>query len=214
MTPGKPSRILLAAAIVVAAQAGARYLDVHYAPGDPSPPRRKLTELPHELGPWMGVDAPMPETFERATGAMEMVNRTYAAPAGENVLLNCGVWIDYSTVLPHSPEACYPAAGWEVLDKRSIEVACPDGPSAFARLLILRRDAEELAVVYWCHLGDAIVVDHAPVRELRQRLRGTGERLPAAVKVTLQMPLSTWTNAEQSVSRLAGLVMAETAKIR
>jgi hypothetical protein len=95
-----------------------------------------LDELPMSYGPWHGKDAKMDSEVARATGASGMVSREYV---NERTGVRLSVVVLYgpaSKVFIHSPELCYPGAGFRAVEGPLIQkIAVGERKLPFASLL-------------------------------------------------------------------------------
>jgi hypothetical protein len=72
-----------------------------------------LAELPMKIGSWEGHVATMDPRIVRITGSTDLVSRRYVdrqTGVGLDVIVLYGPMSD---TLPHTPEVCYPSAGFE-----------------------------------------------------------------------------------------------------
>ena len=82
----------------------------------------QLHEVPLKIGEWEGKDiGESDERVKEISGAAGEFNRVYRNPAGEEVrvMLMCARFRD---IFYHSPDKCYPAAGFEMLNPPQQEV--------------------------------------------------------------------------------------------
>jgi EpsI family protein len=108
--------------------------------------------LPSELGPWVAsgdeeLEAWVLEMIEPDAYLMRSYQREGAAPIG----LYVGMYARWSGFgrAPHSPQGCYPAAGWEILGRHSVGVPAAGGEPFRAKLLEMQKDGSGQAVLYW-----------------------------------------------------------------
>jgi EpsI family protein len=94
-------------------------------------PRIDLAELPMTLGPWKGLSTELDPQIARGTGADQVVTRRYVnqdtGVAVEMILLY-GPAVE---MYIHSPEVCYPAAGYALRggpDARPVEAGDVKAP--------------------------------------------------------------------------------------
>jgi hypothetical protein len=110
-------RVALAVALLGASAAGrawqARRVDQMLRDGRVSP--CSLADIPKVLGPWIGDDEKTDSAITRATGSTDSIFRSYQhQTTGQRISLI--VLFGPSTEMyVHSPENCYPAAGYEKL---------------------------------------------------------------------------------------------------
>jgi hypothetical protein len=133
-TPGGPpwARLVVVLAIL-AASGGARAwqgrrVDDALERGRSSP--FPLADLPMTIGSWEGRDEAMDPKIVRITGGTDLVTRRYVdrrTGVGLDVLVLYGPTFDVS---PHTPEVCYPAAGFEAIPGASERPILVGGPAA------------------------------------------------------------------------------------
>ena len=107
-----------------------------------------LAEIPIQIDRWEG------EEVEVETGVAEMldadfnVQRAYFHPVGGLVWLYVGYYGTERGGRPeHTPWACYPSNGWEIVRKEVIEL---DSASGFkANEIVVERDGELRLVHFW-----------------------------------------------------------------
>ena len=165
------------------------------------------------LGDWVGTPVDIDDELFGKTGANIMNNWLYRAGNGNSVLLSLGLWNKYDIVLPHSPDSCYPAAGWQEVEKEDLSIACQNGTTIPARLVTYVRKSERILVLFWFRFGDDILLDSPEVRMLKQRLRREGRENPLAIKVLMQADASPSESAKSRLLELAALVGPRVASI-
>jgi EpsI family protein len=159
--------------------------------------------LPDEVGDFVGRDEPLDKRLVRGAEAATMINRVYRNRVGDAVIVNLGVWTQYKKVIPHAPEICYTMAGWEIASRRDMEVPTGSGKKARIKQFIFQNGTKRIAVAFWVHLDDEIFAEGENVRRARQRLRGTGDKLPPLIKVMLQTDAADVEQAQTRLSRFA-----------
>jgi len=124
--------------------------------GSASLPAGALAGLPMRLGDWQGVDLPIQNSFA-LPAADEVLSRSYV-PIGERqgVSLYVGTGIRFRDLMGHRPEACYPAAGWVLLDEKSLSLPLRDGRSLDCRLTCFQREGldSDTITVLNCYVSD------------------------------------------------------------
>jgi hypothetical protein len=166
-------------------------------------PKTGPDTLPMTIGDYVGRDEPLDVRTVAASDADIMLNRVYRNRLGDYVIANIGIWTNYEKTIPHSPEGCYPAAGWEVADRRILEVPQGRVKPFDAKLFVFQRGTSRIAVAFWVQLGDETLADSEGIRQMRQRLRFSGGKLPPLVKVMLQTEGRDLVQAEARLSRIA-----------
>jgi EpsI family protein len=113
--------------------------------------QQPLSTLSNRLGLWRGVGPD--QTLDAETLAVlrpsAYLLRNYADPAG-NV---CAVFVAFFALqqegqIIHSPRHCLPGNGWQISQRKTVEVTGPGGPWRVNHL-ILSRNLEKLSVLYW-----------------------------------------------------------------
>jgi EpsI family protein len=170
--------------------------------------------LPDVIGDFKGRDEPLDERIVAATSADVVLNRVYRNQLGDVVIVNVGVWIDYGRGIPHSPDVCYPLAGWEIANRHQLNLSTSDNRPLRVKQYVFQRDTSRIAVFCWVHLGDGVIVDSEEIRQMLQRLRQTGGNLPPLVKVMLHTSAPDIEQAESRLSRFVSALFPYTDAIR
>ncbi|MCA9291668.1 MAG: exosortase-associated EpsI family protein [Phycisphaerales bacterium] len=71
-----------------------------------------MTSAPRFIGPWTGIDAPVPAEAQKLLRPNAILSRTYTRPgrSGVHVLIvHCN---DARDMIGHYPPICYPGSGW------------------------------------------------------------------------------------------------------
>ena len=77
-----------------------------------------LADLPYTLASFRGVDSPVGDNVEQMLRADFNVMRAYVAPFGQVVHLYVGYYGTRRGGTPeHTPQACYTAHGWEIVNE-------------------------------------------------------------------------------------------------
>ncbi len=202
-------RLLVVVALIVGTQAGVYLIDRGWTPAPARLPDFDPQQWPLVLGNWQGQSTPV----ELTGGAKPCGNWLYRNPTGDQVSLLIGVWDKYTVVLPHTPEYCYPAAGWKLASQKEVEVPVENQPAITARILYYERDTERVAVMFWYHFGDQILIEHEQLRSMQQVLRGKVSELPPAIKVMLHTSAFDPDAVDARLTSFASLVAARTTKI-
>ena len=87
-----------------------------------------LERFPVQIGDWTGQDISMDEAIVDATGTDAHISRRYSRSSDlESVSLYVACGVNAHKVLSHGPPACYIAAGFSLVDSRSMELLLNDG---------------------------------------------------------------------------------------
>jgi EpsI family protein len=108
-----------------------------------------LLELPTEIAAWRALgDLPVTTDVERMLHADFNLRRIYGHPRGGRVELYLGYYGTERGGRPeHTPDACYPSAGWEILARQVIEV--DRARSLRAHEFAVERNGERQLVHFW-----------------------------------------------------------------
>lgn len=116
----------------------------------------QLPNVPENIGEWTGEEAP--ETDKRIleiAGAVGSLSRVYRNERGEtvSVFIVCGRLMD---VFHHTPDRCYPAAGFETVGEKIKQVVeTNDGPAQFRTATFLKAEpgGNQMLRIYWSFNG-------------------------------------------------------------
>jgi hypothetical protein len=115
----------------------------------------KLSDLPLQLGEWIGKDEPVdPDIVERSQ-TTEYLNRVYESPRHPGLAMR--LWINYSregTNLRHSPEICLPSAGRTKIESQTRELSVGFGKGGVTRVTRLAYTRGDLVehVGFWYYI--------------------------------------------------------------
>jgi EpsI family protein len=141
-----------------------------------------LAALPLTVGEWAGADVSMTSAEVELLRADHHVQRLYARPPGETLWLYVGYYGTARGGVPeHTPEACYAAAGFGIVERRG----AGGGPAA--RELLVEQGGARQLVHYWFRSyrrsglagGLDRTLDHLAGRILEGRADGALVRLAA-----------------------------------
>jgi EpsI family protein len=170
--------------------------------------------LPENIGDFAGKDEPLDERVVTNTRADGMLNRVYRNRLGDSVSVNLGVWTLFDFGIPHAPDTCYPAAGWETVSRQMVPVQIEGQNPITVKQFIFQRGTSRIAVAYWVQIGDVMITDNEPIRKMRQAARGTHEKLPPLVKVMLHTDARDVAQAEARLNRFVANLVPITSKVR
>jgi EpsI family protein len=115
-------------------------------------PHEAAIGLPRQLGAWVAGDDLELDAWSLEKAAPDSyLMRRYQRQGAAPVELYVGLYAGSTGFgrAPHSPEGCYPAAGWEILGRASVDVPVVGGERLRARLLELQKDGREQVVLFW-----------------------------------------------------------------
>jgi EpsI family protein len=175
--------VWIAVAAIVLVQGTVVAIERSFAPSAVRPLRRPLSDLPFAIGAWSGKDTVLdPRTFI-AVGSDQQINRMYRNPAGDEIAVHCACWITSDDWVPHPPEQCYTANGWELLQTRTM--ALPNRPDVQIALQDYQRAGSHLAVAYWYEMDEQTFIDREGARAARRTQWGRRMWSPV-IKTLLQ----------------------------
>jgi EpsI family protein len=108
--------------------------------------------LADRIGPRVVVRSqPLPAVEVEVLQPDVYVSRIYAADSVRPILLYAGLYAGRATYGKgaHDPAICYPSAGWEILDTRSVRVPLANGEEFVATRLRAQRGNARQDVLYW-----------------------------------------------------------------
>jgi len=80
-----------------------------------------LVEIPMKLGPWKGEESKLDSEIARVTGAVDMASRIYTDQRTGTKVSVVVLYGPATKVYIHSPENCYPRAGFRQIDNRMVQ---------------------------------------------------------------------------------------------
>lgn len=179
---------LLLFALMFAASAAAVVLRPTHKVADQQPPVDLLTLIPKHFGDWHEepqnfaavVNPQQKEVLDKIYN--QTLSRTYINAKGYRVMLSVAYGGDQSDGMQvHKPEICYPAQGFQLLNKSTATIALPFGP-----LLVTRVDTQlgsrREPITYWITVGDQ-VVQNGIHKKLVEMSYGFSGRIPDGMLV-------------------------------
>jgi hypothetical protein len=154
------------------------------------PLNRSFSELPLEIGGFIGEDQKFDEEIARSVAAVDSVSRMYKSPSGVEITLHAAAWDSLSQpTLPHPPRICYVASGAQIVDQRQVTVDTenPTELPMVAQVLTIDREGRQSFVLYWYRWDDDVCITRSQAVLTRLRLVGQSE-WPPVVKVMLETP--------------------------
>jgi EpsI family protein len=107
-----------------------------------------LAALPPTIGAWRARDVPLEDSVEEELRADFNVQRVYAHPSGDTVVLYVGYYGTERGGRPeHVPHACYTGAGWGIAAARAL-VADP-ATGRRVNEFVAEREGDRRLVHYW-----------------------------------------------------------------
>ncbi len=116
--------------------------------------------FPKTVGSWTGHDMIVDKEVRKVLNADKVLTRTYTESEYGN---SAGLLIVYRKYgrrdFIHRPEACYPAAGWKIVEREETKIPF-NGKNIPAIKVIAEKDNAREIIVYWFSSGDRTVADY------------------------------------------------------
>lgn len=114
-------------------------------------PAETVLKIPSRVGPYeqVGPDLKVGDRVKKVLGTSIVMMRDYRAPNGRSIILTI-VYAGATRRSLHFPEVCLVGAGWEI-NKQYMD---PVGFDFTGKRLVLTRNSNEEAVLYWFKTGD------------------------------------------------------------
>jgi EpsI family protein len=178
--------ILLAA--MVAASGLALGLKPTVKVADAGPKINLESMVPHRFGEWQQarfgstqiVDPQQQATIDKIYN--QTLSRSYVNSRGYVIMLSLAYGSDQSDSLQlHRPEVCYPAQGFQLLDKRSGILEFPSSKVPAMRLRTVLGPRQE-PVTYWTTVGNKVVLGRLQ-KKLAEMSFGLNRKIPDGMLV-------------------------------
>ena len=114
-----------------------------------APLKQGLETVPLELAGSRGQNVEMAPGIVADLGAQDFIKRQYHGPDGTSFTIYVGYFDNLGTMKGHSPEVCYPGAGWDQLQGASKVFADGQGNQVEANILVFGKRGLRQAVVSW-----------------------------------------------------------------
>ncbi len=113
-----------------------------------------LRALPLVVADWRAIDIPIEQDVADMLRADLNVQRAYVHPQGYVVYVYVGYYGTTRGGTPeHTPEMCYPAQGWAILARDSVEIAGTSGLAA--REFVVEKEGDLRLVHFWYRTAQA-----------------------------------------------------------
>ncbi len=165
-------------------------------------------QVPESFAGWVGQDIPIADDTVRVLNAYSFINRLYRNPSKSTVSLHAASWENEDTIspAPHHPDICYPAAGWKLLERKTVQCEATGG--AFPMELILfERNGQRVVAAVWFQTGDLRYASGEQFKKNRSRFWGTRE-WPGTEKFLLQTNGSSIDASSEVLTTFAADLMA------
>lgn len=116
--------------------------------------RKRLDDIPSELGDWTARRDRLPAIVERVAGASEYFFADFISPSAEAV----NVYVSYYETqkhgqIPHSPKVCLPGGGWKIDRIDPVNVPGPNGQMISVNRMMTSMGQQRMLAYYWLKQG-------------------------------------------------------------
>ena len=176
--------------------------------GEPLPPRFNMSHFPYQMGNWKGEELEILDETVQVLRCHSHLNRVYRDSLAHTVTLHMAAWLNTDLVVPapHHPEVCYPAAGWEIMERRQHIFPTPDGEIT-CELMLHQKESSSVVTAHWYTLGDISLTGTGGFSPQRLKFWGT-QSWPSTVKYLLQTQAPSIEAAEPVLGLFAEQVMS------
>ena len=134
--------------IVLALTAVLRY--AHMAKASSSPVGLRLGEFPMSAAGWQGKSVAYPDWLPEELGANEFFIREYTSGQHSSAVTMYAAYFDarYGGTA-HHPDVCYPAQGWNIIERSRLAVNLDGATIEVTRMLIQKGLTKQLVLFYF-----------------------------------------------------------------
>jgi EpsI family protein len=120
--------------------------------------QQRLQLFPLQVEDWEGTKGRLDEQVVTALQLDDWILHRYRHPSGVFLWLYIG-FLEHQTPQKshHSPQICYPGAGWELVQQGVQQIAVPEGEPILVNKLLVQKGLERQLVLYWYQWGDRIL---------------------------------------------------------
>jgi EpsI family protein len=146
----------------------------------------RLQEFPLHVGGWEGTESRLEPSIVAMLGLDDWISRLYRHPSGVWVWFYVG-FLQHMTLGHHSPQVCYPAQGWALLETGLQLIKISREQSISINRLLVKKDLERQLVLYWYQWGEKVITEkQGPWGLLESKLRAMSSIFtPARLDTTL-----------------------------
>ncbi len=155
--------------IIVLGLTGAlRY--AHMAKASSFPVGLRLSEFPMNVAGWQGKSVPYPDWLPEELGANEFFIREYTNGQGAAVTLYVAYFDARYGGTGHNPDVCYPAQGWNIIERsrRAVQV---DGATLEVTRMLIQKGLTKQPVLFYFQAGSQTIPELSGYR-LRAIVQG------------------------------------------
>lgn len=128
------------------------------------PARRAFADFPLRLGAWQGRAERLDRLYTDALNFDDYLMADYRDPAGHALNLYAGYYAaQRADKAPHSPRACMPGQGWEIVSQARVSLAGlgRGGQAMPVNRILIRKDGMRQLVYYWYPQRGRAITDEA-----------------------------------------------------
>lgn len=140
--------------IVLGLTALLRY--AHMAKASSSPVGLRLGEFPMSAAGWQGKSFPYPDWLPEELGANEFFIREYTNGQGSAVTMYAAYFDARYGGTVHHPDICYPAQGWNIIERsrRAVQV---DGATIDVTYMLIQKGLAKQSVLFYFQTGNKTI---------------------------------------------------------
>jgi len=175
-------------------------------------PKVDLSVLPLALDGWVGEEVEIRDDTVQILKADGFINRVYHDSSGREISIHVANWLNAETIsaAPHHPEICYPAAGWEIRERRTTQLTTAAGDIPI-ELISFQKGQQRVVSGHWFQVADIRFVSSDGFQRQRHRFWGK-KAWPSTTKFLLQTVAPSVDAAEERLKGFATLIANELAK--
>jgi EpsI family protein len=148
-----------------------------------SPLQQQLQLFPLQVEAWEGMEGRLDEGVIAELNLDDWLLRRYRHPSGDSIWLYLGFFAHLAPKKSHhSPQVCYPAWGWELVQRGVQQVALPEGEPIVVNKLLVQKGLARQLVLYWYQQGEKILPENYSGWEVY------GGRLAALLSILHRVP--------------------------
>jgi len=180
--------------IVLGLTALIRY--AHMAKASSFPVGLRLGEFPMSVPGWQGKSVPYPDWLPEELGANEFFIREYTKGQGATVTLYAAYFDARYGGTEHNPDVCYPAQGWNIIERsrRAVQV---DGATLEVTRMLLQKGLTKQLVLFYFQTGSQTIPELSGYR-LRAVVQGILFNKIGAAIVSVSAPVTETTEKAYS----------------
>jgi EpsI family protein len=168
------------------------------APPSAAALQQRLQLFPLQVEAWEGTEGRLDDAVVTELKLDDWMLRRYQHPSGAFLWLYIGFLEHLAPEKSHhSPRICYPAWGWELVERGVQHIALPAEQPIFVQKLLVQKGLAQQLVLYWYQQGEKILPEKSSAWEVY------GGKL-----ATLLRLLHTAPRADHTLVRISAPVLA------